>query len=502
MKKTVIVVTILLLLAAVLLSCTGAIAATDGVYTLMEVPVHWDGTDGSRLKATSADYDYTYGDEGGLAYVLPWQFTFYGQPYNQINVDTNGNIWLTSTGSAHSFNLINTARGPVIAAWNNDLSSYFNNGVFIQHKTSPERVVIEWQTETYTEEGFYRVNIFETVLYGSGMIRTDYKSFDTANERDIGSGISKSDGTHYLNLSTLYGNAYTLAGRSFIFEPSQFSPTLAVAPPSDSFGTVYVNTTSAAHPFTVSNTGSGALLINSISLDSAEFAIDTNTCQLGSDYVTLLPTENCTVGIKLAPASAGTKTANLTIDSNDPNFPAPGYNVGLNGIARLPILTVLKAGNGTGTLTSSPPAISCGAGCTASFMTGTVVDLAPSPYAGSSFTGWSGGGCSGSGNCTVTLNADTTVTATFTCLNQPVRRMPANIQYTSLAAAYAAAVDGDTIQMRNITFQEGATITKSITLDGGYDCGFANKIGITTLKGSQVRLSDGVTKLKDIFVDD
>ncbi len=38
---------------------------------------------------------------------------------------------------------------------------------------------------------------------------------------------------------------------------------------------------------------------------------------------------------------------------------------------------------------------------------------------GSTFTGWSGGGCSGTGTCQVTLNSDTTVTATFTDPNAP-----------------------------------------------------------------------------------
>ena len=33
---------------------------------------------------------------------------------------------------------------------------------------------------------------------------------------------------------------------------------------------------------------------------------------------------------------------------------------------------------------------------------------------GSTFAGWSGGGCSGTGTCVTTVNADTTVTATFT----------------------------------------------------------------------------------------
>jgi len=35
------------------------------------------------------------------------------------------------------------------------------------------------------------------------------------------------------------------------------------------------------------------------------------------------------------------------------------------------------------------------------------------------FAGWSGGGCSGTKDCTVTLNSDTTVTATFTLSPDP-----------------------------------------------------------------------------------
>jgi len=39
--------------------------------------------------------------------------------------------------------------------------------------------------------------------------------------------------------------------------------------------------------------------------------------------------------------------------------------------------------------------------------------LTATPAAGSTFTGWSGGGCSGIGTCTVTLSAATTVAAAF-----------------------------------------------------------------------------------------
>jgi len=41
------------------------------------------------------------------------------------------------------------------------------------------------------------------------------------------------------------------------------------------------------------------------------------------------------------------------------------------------------------------------------------VTLTAIPDTGKTFVGWSGGGCSGTGACVVTMNADTTVTALF-----------------------------------------------------------------------------------------
>lgn len=229
MQKTRIVVTTLFLLGALLIPWTYASAVTDGYYSLTDVttaPPLWDGTDASRTKAQTADYNYTYGDEASLTYNLPWSFSFYGQSYSQINIDTNGNIWFGSTGSANSFNLANNNRGPVIAAWNNDLSSYYYGGAFVQHKTNPERVVIEWQTETYTDEGFNLPNNLEVVLYANGSIRLDYKTFNTSVGKDFNSGISKGDGTAFLNLTENYGNVFSIAGRSFSF--NTYTPPLAI----------------------------------------------------------------------------------------------------------------------------------------------------------------------------------------------------------------------------------------------------------------------------------
>jgi hypothetical protein len=77
-------------------------------------------------------------------------------------------------------------------------------------------------------------------------------------------------------------------------------------------------------------------------------------------------------------------------------------------------LTISKSGTGTGGIASSPAGIDCGASCVASFISGVVVNLTAIPDTGSTFAGWSGGGCSGTGTCIITLNNDTAVTATFT----------------------------------------------------------------------------------------
>lgn len=77
-------------------------------------------------------------------------------------------------------------------------------------------------------------------------------------------------------------------------------------------------------------------------------------------------------------------------------------------------LAVTKTGTGMGTVTGSPGAIVCGSTCSAQFASGSVVSLTATPHPNSRFSGWSGGGCSGTGSCQVTVTSNVTVTATFT----------------------------------------------------------------------------------------
>jgi hypothetical protein len=85
-------------------------------------------------------------------------------------------------------------------------------------------------------------------------------------------------------------------------------------------------------------------------------------------------------------------------------------------------LTVSKAGAGTGTVTSKPAGIDCGSACSAQFEAPTKVALHATAAQGSSFSGWSGAGCSGAAACKVTMSEARNVTATFAKLPGPAPR--------------------------------------------------------------------------------
>ena len=83
-------------------------------------------------------------------------------------------------------------------------------------------------------------------------------------------------------------------------------------------------------------------------------------------------------------------------------------------------LNLTKSGAGTGTVTSNPAGINCGATCSSAFNTGTSVTLTAAPEVGSTFTGWSGSGCSGTGTCVVNMTTTRNVTATYAESSYPL----------------------------------------------------------------------------------
>jgi hypothetical protein len=94
-------------------------------------------------------------------------------------------------------------------------------------------------------------------------------------------------------------------------------------------------------------------------------------------------------------------------------------------------------------VTSTDGGINCGSSCSHAYVAGTSVTLTASPASGSSFAGWSGGGCSGTASCTVAMSADRSVTATFSANPLSPGVNPLSVPNTKIAKAKINSSKGE-----------------------------------------------------------
>lgn len=76
-------------------------------------------------------------------------------------------------------------------------------------------------------------------------------------------------------------------------------------------------------------------------------------------------------------------------------------------------LAMDTAGSGGGVVGSDAVGLECETTCTEQVRAGAQILLTATPDQGSHFTGWAGGGCSGTGSCLVTMSEARSVTASF-----------------------------------------------------------------------------------------
>ncbi len=132
-------------------------------------------------------------------------------------------------------------------------------------------------------------------------------------------------------------------------------------------------------------------------------------------------------------------------------------------------LTVSKApGSGPGTVTSTPAGIDCGAECSATFPSGTLVTLVATPGSAggctSVFGGWSGA-CTGTGPCVVSMTTASEVTAIF-----PVACAVAELRVAKggTGAGTVTAAGGIACGSRcSATYVPGTVVTLTAAADPG-----------------------------------
>ena len=307
-------------------------------------------------------------------------------------------------------------------------------------------------------------------------------------------------------------------------------PDIAASPASFDFGSVAVGDASALQAFTISNNGNSNLVINNVYLTGAnplQFVIKYDLCK----GVTLAPGATCVVDAEFAPTDAVVSTAYLAVTSNDPD----------TGILDVPL-----SGTGTGVspLSSTPASYDFGSvavGDASALQVFTIsndgtVDLTVNDVYLTGLNPWqfniTADECTSvtlasAATCLIdvkfaptlagTFSADLAITSTVnpqsplltvplggtgsTCLS-PVRIAGTTpVYYSTLQAAYDAAIDGDTIQSQDAIFVEdfNLNLNKSVTLEGGYDCDYAVITGVTIVNGTMT-VSDGSATVADFEV--
>ncbi len=137
-------------------------------------------------------------------------------------------------------------------------------------------------------------------------------------------------------------------------------------------------------------------------------------------------------------------------------------------------LSVAKNGAGSGTVTgvvnrTGATAISCGTTCQASLFGGDNVTLSASPNAGSIFGGWSGGGCAGTGTCTVSMASAPSVTATFN-VAPPVTYL-LSVTKSGIGTVTSSIGGINCGATCSATFNTGTAVTLTATPAAGYTFG-------------------------------
>ena len=219
------------------------------VYSWVEIdPNH--GGNGTSVGLT----DFSYEADDTEVMSLPFDFTYYGQTFDQISICSNGWIAMGVTSLVHWRNWHLPCAGspnPLIAVFWDDLLQSGNNKVYSHYDGVGGRFIVQWSRMTNQRTG--AVENVEVILYdpvryptstGDGKILMQYETVTNNNsQRGYATvGIQNLDGTDGINYT--YANDYDpgaatlVAGRAILFQPVDIDTPTAVGDPVVAAGTV------------------------------------------------------------------------------------------------------------------------------------------------------------------------------------------------------------------------------------------------------------------------
>jgi len=189
--------------------------------------------------------------------------------------------------------------------------------------TSPDGIVWTQRTAGTSHRAF-------GIAYGSGVFAAVADNGAILTSSDGSEWTPRDSGTHL----TLYGIAHgkknflAAAEKGVLLQSEPLpSPQITVSSTSLDFGSVDVGNSSFTN-LTLTNSGSADLIIRQITLGGAD-TLDFDTRNDACTGATLSPAQDCAVQIVFSPRSTGSRSATLSISSNDPDTPT--QTVSLNG---------------------------------------------------------------------------------------------------------------------------------------------------------------------------
>ncbi len=288
------------------------------------------------ISGTGANYMPNTDDDVAPNIPIGFDFPFYGNNYSAVTIGSNGAV---KFGSAEHITYFNTSI-PDASDPNNIIAAVWDDivvpsGVYTQtfancpstEGGSGQCMVIMWkQARHCCSSGNWD---FELILYKNGNIIFNEGEGNPEHGSESTTGIENIDAT--IGLQYSYDTTDLDDNLSVLFQIApigapDINVTDSVDPYDDllvPFGLVEVGSSSQEETVTVTNSGNSDLMISSVNLtaqstpaiEMTDFIITSDNC--GGQ--TLAADASCDITVQFVPESSCRKTAQLNIESNDPD---------------------------------------------------------------------------------------------------------------------------------------------------------------------------------------